>query len=226
MGLALSTNVSKDVTEIVTKNLISNSSECTASALNSINIAIKSGGDIVFTNVKTDQKNKTDLRCIASSSNDIEVSNKIRKDLEQFAKTKMEGLNIFQAGASTNINEVVGRVANEVKIDDVKRNIASALSKVNIDLTTDKSVTFNDVSFIQSNEVLNESVSSVVNKSSAINELQSKISQAASVELVGLFSMGMIALIIIGMIVWFTFKKKSPTSSLRGPPVTVAAPPA
>lgn len=209
MGAALSTQVNKDITEIINKSMQSNTSFCSSEAINRINLKLKASGNIVIDSLKTMSSSKVDLRCVANATNTQAMNTDIQQKIKQYAKAKMDGLNLFQFGAATNIDDITNRIGNEINVSTIQQNVASSLQDQNIDLDAGKDIQIKDVTLVMDAQVLNEAIMNIVNKSDGVAALQKTIDQAASTELIGLLTFGSLVVIVIGLIVWWLISRKN-----------------
>ena len=196
MGGAVSTNVQKDITEVVTKVLISQSQTCSALAQTDISIENTSAGSINNLNNSIDGKTTVNLKCVAEINNTSTLNTELTKKIAQLAKAKLEGLNILQASVSTNAMETSEKIVTEIDIKNVQQQLAAAHVRLSIKNTAGIDINGGSNTIKSTTDILNDTVSRAVSNSETVAKLVKETSQTSTAEAVGLgMSAGLTALI-------------------------------
>jgi hypothetical protein len=197
MGGSVSTQIQKDVTDIYTSILMSHEQSCTAQALVTNRIVNQASGDIRDVTNKIDSAQRVSLKCVADIQNTSAIEERIKKELKQMAESKVEGLNLFQFAANTNIAESVDKVVQEVNIKTVQTQLAIAAGQNEIVNQAGGGIYDVNNTILSGQVVINDTVAKSVAKSSAVTELAKKIDQRSKIELAGLCSCGSLVSLIV-----------------------------
>jgi hypothetical protein len=183
---------------------VSNSSSCGATTAVSQGITLGNvGGDI--SDISFNANTSVNLDCLQSSLNDSQIQSQIKNQLEQYAKSQSEAGQTFFSGAlsqseTNNIMSVVNNVSNSVKIDNVKKCVASVV--VNQQITAgDIAGSVRSISLNVTASTINKCVQSDASVSKNVTDLANAISQTSESTALAGFSANAIAAAIIIVVI-------------------------
>lgn len=186
MGAAISTNTQQEMTEIISKVMVDQTSTCSAEAKAKSMIVNNVRGDMIDVNNMNDSTIKVNLKCIAEMTNTTDMESAMKKQLEVYAKAKLEGVNLFQVGMSMNSVESSDKIVNEIGIKNIQTQLASLVSTNKIENIVDGNmIRVNNVNKSAA-EVVNDTVSKAISNSSTALDLDKAIKSTAESEVNGL----------------------------------------
>lgn len=192
--------------KIVTDVMISNNSNCisTQTSVQNQNNVIR-GSNVGELGQYSNQT--LDTTCLAKSTNDIDIVNKIEEKLTSLVESSVGGQNIGnQSTNAINVSRSIKDVANSINISNIKSCLSSQSSIQNQDNTVDESTV---IKIIQGN--IQSAISSCIfnddNTTKALNDLNTAMEATAKSKATGLFDPLFIVLIILAIVLFFVLKK-------------------
>ena len=218
MGASVSTNVAKTTKEI-TNNITNNQANIAraeATQKSSLNISgNKCGGDMRISGVRVGNQARIDLKQTAMGMTDTSIQSQMSAQLKAAATAANEDLNLLQLSVATNVTEDVQKSTTNIS-NSVRNECGGKLDQTAEFNITDNKILgdceFEDIEVLNKGELKVDCVQSAVANSSAINEAQSKIDQAATASNKGIdptiMMIAMAVVIIVFIIaVAYTFPK-------------------
>jgi hypothetical protein len=182
MGAQMSTveNTVRDLTDICVSVMVDNFSSCSAAAIQQQSIRVNEvRGDLLISDVSMKSKGTILGKCLQETKNDTEITNEIKKALEQYAEAKNQGQNIgFQGSRVSNTVDLITKVTNAIRISNVRESLSSSTQLQSIEASSIfGNVIIQRITFEAATEVILESITKDVNVMKSINDLATDITQ-------------------------------------------------
>lgn len=200
MGASISTNITKLVTDAVTRT--SNEIIQKEEVHNNQSVIIRvsdTGGDVNIIGNVFNQTATVDMKALSDVLNNSDNSIKLDQQIAQMAKAVISGLNLAQLADANNTVDDLVRTCIEVKNITTQQCLAGITQNISIIVERTKgNVNINKIITNQVSNSIQSCVQKAVAQSTSVQNVSAKISQAATSEAKGL-SLAMIALIIVAM---------------------------
>ena len=206
MGGGYSSNIAKVSAEAITKtatNIINN--QKISNNQSQIISVHDVGHDVNISDINMDQKVDVNMDALLKAMVQTDVKTKMAQDLAQQAKSVVSGINLFQFTDANNTMEAYMKASIDIS-NNISQTCASTASQSQtIDVSNvDGNVNITDVTMNQMTDVFTKCVEDVFSNTSAVTDMQQKISQSATAESKGvspwaLVAMGIIALLFVAM---------------------------
>tara|TARA_B100001059_G_scaffold180655_1_gene181473 strand:+ start:972 stop:2486 length:1515 start_codon:yes stop_codon:yes gene_type:complete len=200
MGGAKSKNIATSTAEAISKvstDIINNTSSKAYNAQIIENRNIK--GDVNISGVTQTQKVTINMQALLDALSTSESQQKLSAELEQTAKSIVSGLNLLQFSDADNSIDNYLKAMNTMSTSVLQTCSADVKNfQVISNVDVDGNINMNNIQQKQVTNVFSNCIEKAVSKSSAIQDLQTKLKQSATAKSEGL---NIWAIVIIGLVV-------------------------
>lgn len=206
MGAAVSSNLTKLTTNIISESLTNVVKNETTNIQNSQVLTIQNvSGNVIIENNVFDIKVDVNMKSLVDALNDSNIRQNMEEEIAQASKALIKDLNLGNISDAT--NDIENYINDTLKISNSLSDICATQVNTNQVITVDKvggNVIFRENEIRSAIKILENCIQNAVSKSSAVNSLQQVYAQTAASETKGISPwaiasiIGTIALAIAG----------------------------
>lgn len=225
MGAAASTNSSKLINKAIVDTMSSNKISATNQSRMDIKINVSGNKDVVIDNLKIKQTATISSKALFDTLNTSKVNNEVDEKISEEAKSLIDGLNLFQAAASTNLISSVVENCVKIKNENMISCSNNVDQRIEVNVMDNNDVYMRNTDISQNANLVFNCISGVENKSTEQLKTDTTIKQLTDTAVHGLEAkyavmiFGIIALITVssGKLLLNTFR-----TILLGPLIGIA----